>query len=277
MASIKQLRSRVAGIKTIAKITKTMRMIASTELLKYKKLLLLAEERKNILSNSLFSLEKDLLASVSTLWESQNYAKKEIKKVAVIFGSDRGLCGGFNSKILKVAQNYTDADQIIIVGKKIFARIVHQNITYVSSADGIRYMFQVASQILNILLTLSEKYSLRCDLIYSNFLSSVNYELIEKRILPVCNNVSSESGQLQAEIDDTEFVKRLSIDYLGAVIYQALLSSKASEEVSRVLAMDGATKNSDQLTDLLTLKMNKIRQSNITGELIEIISSSQAL
>ncbi len=84
-----------------------------------------------------------------------------------------------------------------------------------------------------------------------------------------------EDGML--EVDDQDFGLNLAKAYIQSSIYHALLSSKASEESARVIAMDGATKNSNQLTEVLTLKMNKIRQSNITRELIEIVSSSQAL
>jgi F-type H+-transporting ATPase subunit gamma len=282
MTSLKDLRSRIAGIRTNAKITQTMQMIASTELVKYKKLLPIALDRKKTLKSFLRNLDREELSQLSYLKGTNSVGKKNI---TIIFGSDRGLCGGFNSKIVKSlcaeSDNNTQDTTIIAIGKKIPPRIKTQNVMSFSCTNGILYTFQLASHITNLLLELSNTYLLTCKLLYNGFNNALNYETITEPLLPFDEEISEkeakhiENGML--EVDDQDFGLNLATQYIQSSIHHALLSSKASEESARVMAMDGATKNSNQLTEVLTLKMNKIRQSNITGELIEIVSSSQAL
>lgn len=287
MTSLKNLRYRIAGIKTTAKITQTMQMIASTELVKYKKLLSISLERKKILKSFLAELDNDELSELSCLRDTHSV---ERKKIIIVLGSDRGLCGGFNGKIAKALEKCQGSETIktqditlIVVGKKILSRIKSPNVINFASTNGILYTFQLACQIANMLLELSGTHLLDCKLLYSSFNNALNYEIIEETLLPLCKSNLREGLDLEnqkseiPEIDDQDFAKNLALSYVQSSVYHALVSSKASEESSRVIAMDGATKNSNQLTEALTLEMNKIRQSNITRELIEIVSSSQAL
>ncbi len=287
MTNVKDLRLRIAGISITAKITQTMRMVAAAELIKYKKLLPLTVKRKNLLESYLFSLDSDTLSTLSLL-KSRNTTEK--KKIKIVLGSDRGLCGGFNSKIVKTlnipnnqeSNEHLNANELlIIVGKKISSRLKCKDSVNFSFANGFLYNFQLASSIVEILLKLSEKYLLECTLVYSSFNNALSCEVIHDSALPLTKNQDFDKPECrtfeQLDLDDHEFAYNLSIAYLTSKIHHALISSKASEESSRVIAMDGATKNSNHLVETLTLQMNKIRQSNITKELIEIVSSSQAL
>lgn len=291
MTSVKDLRLRIASISTTAKITKTMRMVASTELVKYKKLLPLAIERKKLLESHLFNLESSSLAQLSLLKGSHSSKKKQI---IIVLGSDRGLCGGFNTKMLKTLnlQKNEDLDEkvnvndkasktLIIIGKKISAQIKDQETIRLSSANGLLYTFQIASYISELLLKFSEEFLLECSIIYSKFNNALSCEIVEDKLLPFFENNQKKFPEdqkfAQLETDDQEFESNLALAYLKSTIHHAIISSKASEESSRVIAMDGATRNSNQLIETLTLQMNKIRQSSITRELIEIVSSSQAL
>ncbi len=287
MTNVKDLRLRIGGVSATAKITKTMRMVASAELVKYKKLLPLAIERKRLLESHLFDLDPYTLSELSLL-RGKNPLKK--KKVKIILGSDRGLCGGFNTKMLKILNlgsverpnGGNDIDEaLIVVGKKISARVKDQKTKNLSCENGLLYTFELASYISELLLKFSDEYLLECSIIYSKFNNALSYEIVENELLPFSKNNQKNSSKdqkfAQLDIDDRDFASNLSLAYLKSEIHYALLSSKASEESSRFIAMDGATKNSNQIIETLTLQMNKIRQSTITRELIEIVSSSQAL
>ena len=267
MSNIKQLKNRVNTVQFVKKITNTMHMISSFRLSRLK---------------CIYSDAKNIRIQLKNIAEGLQYrADKQLhsNKMYIIIGSEKGLCGSFNNKIRCAIKNCdfnSEQDYCIAVGTKTFSYLNNMfnknKITYLKITDNCEQLFLLAKKIISCIIDyniqdISLIFNISEDF-FSNKVTQMNLE----------NNFCYSNGDVDVDqLDDKNFISVLKNKILLYEIYYSLMSSKIAEESSRMIAMNNAVTNCTDLAEKLTLKMHKIRQASITGEIIEIISSAQAI
>ena len=292
MSSLKEIKGRIASVKSTKKITSAMKMVASAKLRKaqyqIERFLPYEHRLKNILSDFLSGYSDDDFSSV--------FAEvREIRRVAiVVLSSNSSLCGAFNSNIIRILNNrvlkYCEQDckiEIYPVGKKVEDAVKKMTIpveikgSFISLMDNPK--FEGAKNIADSLMNdfLDRKID-RVDLIYNHFKSAGVQVPTEELFLPV--DLSKKTGTKKniptdyiIEPDRKTLLESLIPRSLRSKIYAILLDSAAAEHAARVVAMQIATDNADEILDELTIQYNKQRQQAITSELLDIIGGSEAL
>ena len=293
MPSLKDLRNRITSVKSTQKITKAMKMVAAAKLRKAQenaeKGRAYSEKMNNIISNLKQSIT-DVLSAPKLLVGTN---KSEVH-LCIVITADRGLCGGFNTNIVKKAKEYfkniLDANKklkIITVGSKgddqikrnfknyIVEKISYKNVKNISLNE--------ASELTSKIIAMFENKEFDvCTIFYNKFKSVISQEPQAQQIIPVENldmdvqNTEGE-GQYEFEPDENEILEYLLPQNITTQLYKAFLENAASEQGSRMSAMDNATRNAGDLIDKLTINYNRSRQAVITKELIEIISGAESL
>ncbi len=291
MANLKEVRNRIASVKSTQQITKAMKMVSAAKLRKATDRIIQMRPYADKLSGIL----KNLLASAEDI--SLDFAtEREAKNVLIILiTSDRGLCGGFNSNLVKTAirtikENYSDQAakgnvSVLTVGKKgldHFKRTQHNiNSDYVELFGKLN--FEDAAEAANHVM---EGYSAgtydRVELIYSRFKNAGTQIFQVDQYLPVdltpANEASSPTNlDMIYEPSQQRIVEELVPLILRTQFFKALLESNASEHGARMTAMDKASENANEMLKELKLSYNRARQAAITTELIEIVSGANAL
>jgi F-type H+-transporting ATPase subunit gamma len=291
MSSLKEIKGRIASVKSTKKITSAMKMVASSKLHKAHSLIerFLPYQRRvaNILNDFLAGYsEENSLSSV--------FAEvRTIKRVAiVVLSSNSSLCGAFNSNIIRILhekiRTYRELNceiEIYPIGKKIEAAArkltcpVEIKGSYISLMD--KPNFEGAKEIADALMKdfLARKID-HVDLIYNHFKSAGVQIPTEEVFLPV--DLSRNVGKAiptdyLIEPDRQTLVESLIPTSLRSKIYAVLLDSSAAEHAARTVAMQIATDNADEILGDLTIQYNKQRQQSITNELLDIIGGSEAL
>ena len=292
MPSLKDLRNRIASVKATRKITKAMQMVAAAKLRRAQEAALAArpysERMATVLANLASSMaERDdappLLAGTG----------REQTHLLVVCSAERGLCGGFNAQIAKIAREHANkllADgktiKILTVGKKgndILKRLYGRYIVdHVDLRSARTLQFSHAQMIAEKVLKLFAEGEFDvCTLFFAEFKSVIAQKPTALRLIPA----SVEGGKTpdlggaiyDAEPDEGEILADLLPRNIAVQIFRALLENAASEQGARMSAMDNATRNAGDMINKLTLKYNRQRQAQITKELIEIISGAEAL
>jgi len=279
MPSLQQLRRRLKGIRSIHQITKAMEMIATSKMQKAVKRNL----QSRIYSAMVFETASRLLGYPHPLCES-----RKAERVLLLFlTSNRGLCGGFNSSLVKTLgdflKEHTDKEiKIITIGKKgrdYVARYRPENLMADFSGISEEILYQEVTPVAHLLI--EEYLQKRIDavfLLYSHFLSSFVQVPTVLQLLPLNiqkNNLSQEEFLL--EPSPQRLLDFLIPRVIETQLYQALLESKASEHSARMVAMSNASKNAEELIDGLYLTYHSIRQATITSELTDMISTKKAM
>lgn len=293
MASLKEVKGRIATVNNTRKITSAMKMVASAKLHKAQGAItnmLPYEHRLQELLNNLLGSED--VASCYTI-------EREVKRVAlVVFSSNSSLCGGFNANIIKQASTWLDAhkplgkDNILIypVGKKVADALIKQG--YAVQGD-FQHMadkpsFADASVMAQELMDLFAREEIdRVEILYHHFKSTASQILTHEVYLPFLfghpEELSDEGSRKHT--GDTDYILEPSREELLTMLlpkvlrmklYTVLLDSNASEHAARTMAMQIATDNADDLLQELTLMYNKTRQQAITNELLDIVGGSMA-
>jgi len=291
MPSLKEIKGRIASVKSTQKITSAMKMVASAKLRKAQSQIeqFLPYERRlsNILNDFLSGYSEEEFSSVLS-------EVREIKRIAiVVLSSNSSLCGAFNSNIIRILyewiRKYQDLKCEITVypiGKKIEAA-VHKLTLPVEIRGGYTLLmdkpnFEGAKGIADLLMNdfLANKID-RVDLIYNHFKSTGVQVPTEEQYLPVDLSSRMEAKAFPTdyliEPDRKTLLETLIPRSLRSKIYAILLDSAAAEQAARVVAMQIATDNADEILDGLTIQFNKQRQQAITSELLDIIGGSEAL
>lgn len=285
MPSLIDLRRRIRSVKNTQQITKAMKMVAAAKLRR-------AQER--VLASRPFSqsYEKLLANVVSAAAGDESVSSHPLlavrpeKRIQVILmTSDRGLAGAFNSNLIKGAQNFIaenagNSIQIETVGRKgrDFFRRRNANISgeHVGVFD--KSLFADADRIAKAAM---ERYSSEevdaVYLVYNEFRSVMSQKLSVKKILPVPVPEGRETSDYIFEQPAGELLGSLLPNYVGIMIYAAVLESAAAEHAARMVAMDAASTNAAKVIDQLTLYLNRVRQASITREIIEVVSGAAAL
>ena len=291
MASLKEVKGRIATVNNTRKITSAMKMVASAKLHKAQGAItnMLPYERR------LHGLLTNLLGGSEVLvWNTP----REVKRVAlVVFSSNSSLCGGFNANVIKHATQWLDEhqalgkDNILIypVGKKVADALSKMGYAIQGNFQHLadKPLFAEAAELAQGLMNLFTRGEVdRVELLYNHFKSTASQILTREVYLPmaseVCHPEHSEGSRIHQETDyilepsREELLATLLPKVLRMKLYTVLLDSNASEHAARTMAMQIATDNADDLLQELTLMYNKTRQQAITNELLDIVGGSMA-
>ena len=292
MASLDDLKKRIKSVKSTQKITKAMKMVAAAKLRKAQesaeKGRPYSQKMQNIILNLTKSISDPLNAPKLLIGTGQDKTY-----LCLVLTADRGLCGGFNSNICKLAKtNFKKILgegkelKIITVGMKGLDQIKREYGQYIikkfSFKDKKNITFNEAEIIGNEIIQLfnEEKFD-KCILFYNNFKNVMTQIPQAQQIIPAEQNtpIESDSNSLSYEFEpeEDEILEDLLPKNISTQVFKAFLENAASEQGSRMTAMDSATRNAGDLVDKLTINYNRSRQASITKELIEIISGAESL
>ena len=294
MASLKALKGRIASVKSTQKITKAMKMVAAAKLRRAQQ----AAEAGRPYAERMEEVMASLAGKVTISDQSPKLLAgtgKDQVHLLVVCTSDRGLAGAFNSNIVRAARR--QADDLIRAGKNVYfylvgrkgraviQRLYPKQIIHQFDTSGIRQVsFADAQAIANDLV---DRYVTDgidvVHLFYARFQSALVQEPVGKQIIPVPRSeapagaTGGVSAAVEYEPDEEEILAELLPRNVAVQIFRALLENAASEQGSRMTAMDNATRNAGDMINRLTIQYNRTRQAAITTELVEIISGAEAL
>ena len=289
MASLKEVKTRIASVNSTRKITSAMKMVASSKLHHAQ----LAIERMRPYERQLSHIMSTFVGSMEGEIDTPYAGEREVKRVAIVlYTSNSSLCGGFNANVIKAfnrkveayRQQGIDIVSVYPLGKKAYDAVVKAGFTpsadYAALLDHPSYekAAQVAAEIME---SYAEGEIDRADLIYYHFKSAGSQILTEEEFLPIKlqtadDDSTSHTTQLDFIVEPSkeEVISQLVPKTLHLKLFTALLDSLASEHAARVMAMQVATDNADELLRELTLTYNKTRQQAITNELLDIVGGS---
>lgn len=295
MASLKDLRDRIASVKATQKITRAMQMVAAAKLRRAEE----AAEAARPYAQRMAAVIADLAGHIG----AEDAPKlmvgngKDDVHLLIVCTAERGLCGGFNSQIARHAIEHIKTllvqgkkVKILTVGKK-GADILHREfgnyiIDHVSLREAKHLNYSHAKNIAEKVIELFKKGEFDvCTLFYSDFVSVINQQPTSQQLIPAPKDVDDEDVRGQAvvpavytyEPDAATILNTLSPRNIGVQIFRALLENSAGEMGAKMSAMDNATRNAGEMINKLSITYNRQRQAQITTELIEIIAGAEAL
>jgi F-type H+-transporting ATPase subunit gamma len=284
MASLKIIRKRITSVKSTQKITKAMKMVSAAKLRRAQDAAMAARPYADKLTDLLRNVAARLGATGHPLLHTR--AEERMTHVLLVT-ADRGLCGGYNSNLIRkterlIEERGWDRVRMTIVGRRGFdyfkrrpATIVdkHINLFGGPSAELAR---QIGEQLAR---EFAEGTSDAVALIYARFRSALVQVPTEQRLLPIAPEATEGKTAVEYlyEPNAALLLDRLLRQYVTVLIHRAFLEATASEHGARMTAMDSATNNASEMIDRLTLEMNRARQATITKELMEIIGGAEAL
>ena len=292
MPSLDDLKKRIKSVKSTQKITKAMKMVAAAKLRKAQE----SAEKGRPYSKKMQNIILNLTRSIS---DPKNAPKllsgtgNDKTYLCVVLTADRGLCGGFNTNICKLAKtsfkkilNEQKNLKIITVGSKGFDQIKREYGKYVvkkySFKEKKQITFKEADTVGNEIIRLFNQNEFdKCILFFNNFKNVITQIPQAQQIIPVDNKSTKSQEEnflpYEFEPDEDEILEDLLPKNISTQVFKAFLENAASEQGSRMTAMDNATRNAGDLVDKLTINYNRSRQASITKELIEIISGAESL
>ena len=291
MATLREIRGRIVAIKNTSKITQAMRMVAAAKLRRAQDSIIaarpFAEQLKKILSN--------LAAAETEFIHPYFESRKQLKSVLlVVLSSDRGLCGSFNVSVLRALRDRVrvlEAEhpeiQITIapVGRKATMFFSKDKLPIAKSYPDIftKLDFTTAEDIADLASDgfLAGRYD-QVEIIYSEFVSVIRQAVRNMQLLPILPTIA-ESGPTSSNVDyifeptKADILDALLPQYLNVQVWRSLLDSNAAEQAARMMAMENATSNANDLVSSLQLMYNRERQAAITKEMLEIVGGAEAL
>ena len=291
MATLDDLKKRIASVKSTQKITKAMKMVAAAKLRR-------AQENAEKGRPYAEKMNNIILNLTNGISDKENAPKllsgtgEEKVHLCIVLTSDRGLCGGFNTNIIKKAKAYFKKIseegkilKIITVGskghdqlKRVFKDNIIEKMSFKESKT-INYLD--AEKVGKMIIESFEKLEFDvCTIFYNKFKNVITQIPQEQQIIPLkTSEVEGESSDdnYEFEPDEDEILNNLLPKNISTQIFKAMLENSASEQRSRMSAMDSATRNAGEMVDKLTIEYNRSRQAAITKELIEIISGAESL
>jgi F-type H+-transporting ATPase subunit gamma len=292
MASLKDLRNRIASVKATRKITKAMQMVAAAKLRRAQEAAVAARPYSERMAV--------VLANLASAMEGKAGAPKLLAgtgsdqvHLLVVATAERGLCGGFNSSITKLAREHAErllregkTVKIMTVGKKgndALKRVYGKYIVNPVNFQGTKSVqFDHATGVAHKVLAMYEAGEFDvCTLFFSEFKSVISQKPTALRIIPASYDASKVpdlgGAVYDAEPEEGEILDELLPRNISIQVFRGLLENAASEQGARMSAMDNATRNAGDMINKLSIKYNRQRQAQITKELIEIISGAEAL
>jgi F-type H+-transporting ATPase subunit gamma len=294
MPSLKDLRNRIDSVKSTKKITQAMKMVAASKL---KKAQSLAEKGRSY-SSGLDNIVKDLVNSSENIEHPLLGTNVEDKNssLIIVVSSDRGLCGGLNSNVVKAVKKKLDelegkkkSASLVCIGKKgfdllsgLYEKMFNFEVKLINIGTiDYKSTEEIGKKILN---SFYKNDFQECSLFYNHFNSVISQEVKVEKLIPysksdeaASENQNNIDTYFEYEPNEEEVLSKILPKNFIVQIYKAILESRASEQGARMTAMDNATRNAGDMIDNLSLKYNRQRQAIITKELIEIISGAEAL
>jgi len=291
MPSTRDIRRRIKSVKNTAQITKAMQMVAASKMRKAQ-LAAIAGRPYATLMNSVLA---EVVASAGDFTHPLTEVREVKKRAVIVISSDKGLAGALNSNLLREAAKFDKNTTVYVTaGRKasqFVARTKRQLAAEFTYKDA--PLFAEARSISKFARDLYSKGDVdQVDILYTNFISTLNQKPEVRPLMPITEikgvtaGVLGEEGSEVLKAGTTEFIFEpgapavlgaLIPHYLNFQVFQILLEAKASEHSARMVAMKNATDNAKQLIKDLTLEYNKLRQANITKELLEITSAAMAM
>ena len=290
MPSLDDLKKRIKSVKSTQKITKAMKMVAAAKLRRAQE----SAEKGRPFSEKMNNV---ILNLSSSIYDKDSASKflvgtgKDTTHLCVVITADRGLCGGFNTNICRKAKNYFE--KILKEGKilKIFTvgskghdqlkRLYGKYIIEKMNFKGLKKItYKEAEDTGKIIIKLfNESQFDVCKIFYNRFKNVITQIPQEQQIVPIekQKEVKISDNFYEFEPEENEILDDLLPRNISTQIFKAFLENAASEQGSRMTAMDNATRNAEDLVDKLTINYNRSRQAAITKELIEIISGAESL
>ena len=295
MPSLDDLKKRISSVKSTQKITKAMKMVAAAKLRRAQENAEKGRPYSEKMNNIILNLSNGVSDKESAPQLLIGNGEEKIH-LCVVLTSDRGLCGGFNTNIIKKAKIYfqkilneNKTLKIITVGSKGYDQLkraykenIIENISFKESKNT---NYFDADKVGKIIIEKFEKKEFDvCAIFYNQFKNVITQIPQEQQIIPLKNSETNESVSSTSDIDSYEFepeedeiLSNLLPKNISTQIFKAMLENSASEQGSRMTAMDNATRNAGEMVDKLTIQYNRSRQAAITKELIEIISGAESL
>ncbi len=291
MASLDDLKKRIVSVKSTQKITKAMKMVAAAKLKRAQE----SAEKGRPYSEKMNNIILNLADGIS---DKENAPKlltgtgQDKVHLCVVLTSDRGLCGGFNSNIIKKAKVYFGKVldegktlKIITVGSKGYDQLkrlyndkIIEKISFKESKNANYFDAEKVGKII-IESFLKKEFDV-CTIFYNKFKNVITQIPQAQQIIPLKSSESegsSSEDNYEFEPEEDEILSNLLPKNISTQIFKAMLENSASEQGSRMSAMDNATRNAGEMVEKLTIKYNRSRQAAITKELIEIISGAESL
>jgi F-type H+-transporting ATPase subunit gamma len=290
MPSLDDLKKRIKSVKSTQKITKAMKMVAAAKLRRAQE----SAEKGRPFSEKMNNVILNLSSSISDKDSASKFlvgTGKNTTHLCVVITADRGLCGGFNTNICRKAKNYFEKIlkegkilKIFTVGskghdqlKRLYGKYIIEKINF----KGLKKItYKEAENTGKIIIKLfNESQFDVCKIFYNRFKNVITQIPQEQQIVPIekQKEVKVSDNFYEFEPEENEILDDLLPKNISTQIFKAFLENAASEQGSRMTAMDNATRNAEDLVDRLTINYNRSRQAAITKELIEIISGAESL
>jgi len=292
MPSLDDLKKRISSIKSTQKITKAMKMVAAAKLKRAQE----NAERGRPFSEKMNNIILNLSNSISDKNDASKFlvgTGKDNTHLCVVITADRGLCGGFNTNICRKAKSYFEkilkegkSLKIFTVGSKGYEQLKRAYGSYIIEKTNFKgfkkITYKEAEQIGEKIIKLfNESQFDVCKIFYNKFKNVITQIPQEHQIVPIEDLKKKEEKTsdnfYEFEPEENEILENLLPINISTQIFKAFLENAASEQGSRMTAMDSATRNAGDLVDKLTITYNRSRQAAITKELIEIISGAESL
>ena len=285
MPNLKEIRSRITSVGSTMQITSAMKMVSAAKLKRAQDAITQMRPYSNKLTDLLQSLSSSLDGSENNQYSDSRVVKKLL---IVSITSNRGLCGGFNSYIIKSAKNIIEKQnnntdvEILSIGKKSSEHFTKSGYKMFSVHDEVynELTFENISIIAKTIINkfLSKEFD-RVVLVYNQFKNAATQIIMNENYLPIDNSAEekTQTADYIFEPNQNEIVKELIPKSLKTQLFKAVLDSHAAEHGARMTAMHKATDNAAELKKELTLTYNKARQAAITGEILEIVGGAEAL
>jgi F-type H+-transporting ATPase subunit gamma len=288
LPSLKDIRKKISSTKNTQQITKAMKMVSAAKL-RRAQMAIVGARPYAIKIHSVISR----IASSGEFSHPLLAEKEKVSRILlVVLTSDRGLCGAFNSNIIKFADRYYkenknryEAIDFIFVGRRGNDYFKKRNVTIVESITNLvnTISYEMAATLAQKIMDnyVSGSYD-QVIVVYNEFKSAINQKVVAEKLLPVESLAKEKEDDVTPanyifEPDPKAILTKMVPKHFAIQIYRAMLESVASEHGSRMSAMDGATRNAGSMIRKLTLTYNKLRQAAITKELMEIVSGAEAL
>jgi len=287
VASTQQLKGRITSVKNTRQITKAMELVSASKMRKSQEYAIRSRAYRRLAKHILTRISETINISRHPLYKQ----RKINRRLYVVVTSDRGLAGAYNSNVLKRFTLNLKEDRaneiessVILVGKKgvsVVSKI--KDINVIAAYENFREQ-PTPNDIRPLLTTIIEQYKTAktdsVEVIYTDYISSVNQQVKIDKILPAVfkkSDTSSNLGDVIVEPSPKVVLEQVTERLVEAQLTQDLLESQASEQSMRMMAMKNATDNANELVDDLTLEFNSARQAAITQELAEITGGAEAM
>ncbi len=284
MANLKEIRNRISSVSSTMQITSAMKMVSAAKLKKAQD----AITAMRPYANKLTELLQSLSATLDADSESKFSIQREVKNVLIVpITSNRGLCGAFNSNIIKQTQQLISKDytgkkvSVFAIGKKGNDAFAKKKIVIANESTVFDDLtFDNVADIAEILMGkfVSGEFD-KIDIVYNKFKNAATQEVMTEQFLPIVPTLDNTNANLDYifEPSKAEIVEQLIPKSLKTQLYKGIRDSFASEHGARMTAMHKATDNATELRDQLKLTYNKARQAAITNEILEIVGGAEAL